>query len=130
MKTFEELRNEIEEENIIPQLSDEQLWVMVETWDYLQKEISTFESINKDLKEKAERLENALSFYADKNTWCFTGMYDNLCDIKITTHEQALPSGWHDKFKSITNLDLEFHNEYMKYGGKLARQTLKELNKG
>jgi chromosome segregation ATPase len=83
-----------------------------------------------NLKEKAERLENALSFYADKNNWCFTGMYDNLCDIKITTHEQALPSGWHDKFKSITNLDLEFHNEYMKYGGKLARQTLKELNKG
>lgn len=77
-------------------------------------------------KAKTKKLKDCVEFYADKNNWLFSGMYCSTGGHRIVDRMQAL-SGWHDEHKSILEIDVEKHNEFLYFGGKLARQTIKEL---
>jgi hypothetical protein len=81
----------------------------------------------KDLKFKLRKAIEALEFYADKNNWNYNGMYNDRGELVA---EGGLTPNWKDVYKNITNRDLEPHDSYMMYGGKLARIVLKELKDG
>jgi hypothetical protein len=90
-------------------------------WNYQQKEISNLEYINKTLKEKAERLEKENEKL--KETVEFYGTFEKR------------PTGYVNAFAPcrVIKEDVEeIAHEGVNYlvTGKLARKTLKELNKG
>lgn len=91
---------------------------------HLHKKIEQLQSDNEKLQAQVDVMREALEFYADKNNWCYEGMYNKNNDLPDKVEG---PEDWYDSHSKMTNSDLEKHTNTMYFSGKRARQALAKL---
>lgn len=124
---YEQALKDIEALNVENKLLKNQLCFTNSSWPHekhLHKKIEQLQSDNEKLQAQVDVMREALEFYADKNNWCYEGMYNKNNDLPDKVEG---PEDWYDSHSKMTNSDLEKHTNTMYFSGKRARQALAKL---
>lgn len=124
---YEQALKDIEALKVENKLLKNQLCFTNSSWPHekhLHEKIEQLKSDNEKLQAQVDVMREALEFYADKNNWCYEGMYNKNDDLPDKVEG---PEDWYDSHSKMTNSDLEKHTNTMYFSGKRARQALAKL---